>query len=101
MLGQAMTSSISPRVRVVLAFAAVYIIWGSTYLAIRIAIETMPPFIMAGVRFLIAGGLLYAWMRLSGTPRPTAINWRGATIVGGLLLLGGNGGVSWAEQRVP
>src|SRR5438552_4649162 len=83
------------------AFAAVYIIWGSTYLAIRFAIETMPPFIMAGVRFLLAGGILYAWIRLSGTPRPTAINWRAAAIVGGLLLLGGNGGVVWAEQRVP
>jgi drug/metabolite transporter (DMT)-like permease/mannose-6-phosphate isomerase-like protein (cupin superfamily) len=93
--------SVSPRLSIILAFAAIYIIWGSTYLAIRFAIETLPPFLMAGVRFLVAGGVLYAWMRLSGTPRPTAVNWRGAGIIGGLLLLGGNGGVVWAEQSVP
>jgi drug/metabolite transporter (DMT)-like permease len=90
-----------PRWRVVTAFAAVYLIWGSTYLAIRIAIETMPPFLMAGVRFLIAGALLYAWIRWRGTPRPARSHWLAATLVGGLLLLGGNGGVVWAEQRVP
>ncbi|TNF72768.1 MAG: drug/metabolite exporter YedA [Acidobacteria bacterium] len=83
------------------AFAAVYIIWGSTYLAIRFAIETLPPFLMAGVRFLIAGGLLYLWVRWRGTARPERRHWVGATVVGGLLLLGGNGGVVWAEQTVP
>ncbi|MFQ5495609.1 MAG: drug/metabolite exporter YedA [Phycisphaerae bacterium] len=82
------------------AFAAVYTIWGSTYLAIRVAVETLPPFLMGGVRFVIAGGVLYAWTRLRGAPRPRAIHWRSAAIVGGLLLLGGNGGVCWAEQRV-
>ena len=86
---------------VVAAFAAVYIIWGSTYLAIRVAVETLPPFLMAGVRFTIAGGVLYAWMRLRGTPAPSRLHWRSALIVGGLLLLGGNGGVCWAEQTVP
>ena len=85
---------------VIAAFAAIYLIWGSTYLAIRFAIETMPPLLMAGVRFLVAGGLLYAWTRLSGTPRPTGTNWRAAALVGGLLL-GGNGAVTWAEQWVP
>ena len=85
---------------VIAAFAAIYLIWGSTYLAIRFAIETMPPLLMAGVRFLFAGGLLYAWTRLSGTPRPTRMNWRAAALVGGLLL-GGNGAVTWAEQWVP
>ena len=90
-----------PRWRVVTAFAAVYLIWGSTYLAIRIAIETMPPFLMAGIRFLIAGAILYAWTRWRGTPPPARSHWLAATIVGGLLLLGGNGGVVWAEQHVP
>ena len=87
--------------KLVAAFAAVYIIWGSTYLAIRFAIETLPPLLMAGVRFLIAGGALYLWVRWRGTGRPEPRHWLGATVVGGLLLLGGNGGVVWAEQTVP
>ncbi|MEM8929840.1 MAG: EamA family transporter [Acidobacteriota bacterium] len=86
---------------VIAAFATVYIVWGSTYLAIRFAIETMPPFSMAGVRFLVAGSLLYAWTYLRGAPRPTAVQWRSAAIIGTFLLLGGNGLVSWAEQYVP
>jgi len=61
-----------PRAEIVLAFAAVYVLWGSTYLAIRIGVETIPPFLMAGLRHLTAGALLYAWMRLRGTPRPCA-----------------------------
>lgn len=83
------------------AFAAVYLIWGSTYLAIRIAIETLPPFLMAGGRFLVAGGLLYAWLRLRGAARPELRHWVSASVSGGLMLLGGNGGVVWAEQYVP
>ena len=89
------------RWRIALAFMSIYTIWGSTYLAIRLAIETFPPFLMAAIRFLIAGGALYAWMRLKGAPRPTRANWKAATIVGGLLLLGGNGGVVKAEQVFP
>jgi drug/metabolite transporter (DMT)-like permease len=89
------------RWRIALAFLSIYTIWGSTYLAIRFAVETFPPFLMAGIRFLIAGGVLYAWMRLRGAPRPTRANWKAATIVGGLLLLGGNGGVVKAEQVFP
>jgi drug/metabolite transporter (DMT)-like permease len=89
------------RWQLVLAFAAVYLIWGSTYLAIRFAIETIPPFFMAGVRFLISGSILYGWARLKGAARPSRIYWKSAAIVGVLLLLGGNGGVVWAEQRVP
>jgi drug/metabolite transporter (DMT)-like permease len=83
------------------AFLAIYLIWGSTYLAIRIAIETVPPFMMAGLRFLTAGVLLYAWLHFRKAPRPSLVHWRSAAIVGGLLLLGGNGGVTWAEQYVP
>lgn len=95
-------SSAGPsRLHILAAFAAVYLIWGSTYLAIRYAIDTMPPFFMAGVRFLIAGGLLYAWARLRGAPNPTLTHWRAAAVIGGLLLFGGNGGVTWSEQFVP
>ncbi|HEX7119286.1 MAG TPA: drug/metabolite exporter YedA [Longimicrobiales bacterium] len=89
------------RARVLAAFAAVYMIWGSTYLAIRFAIETLPPFLMAGVRFLVAGVVMYVWVRLRGAPRPTRAEWMAATVIGALLLLGGNGAVVWAEQRVP
>src|SRR5574341_706776 len=88
------------KARLLVAFAAVYIIWGSTYLAIRWAIETMPTFLIAAVRFLVAGAVLYLWGRWRGAPKPTLTNWRDATIIGGLLLLGGNGGVVWAEQYV-
>ena len=95
------SSAKPPRWRVITAFAAVYLIWGSTYLAIRLAVETMPPFLMAGVRFLIAGAILYVWTRWRGTPQPTRAHWLAAAGVGGLLLLGGNGGVVWAAQHVP
>jgi drug/metabolite transporter (DMT)-like permease len=87
--------------RVVAAFATVYLIWGSTYLAIRFAIATLPPFLMAATRFLVAGAALYLWMRVRGAPRPDHLHWRSALIVGALLLVGGNGGVVWAEQLVP
>ncbi|MEJ2555584.1 MAG: drug/metabolite exporter YedA [Anaerolineae bacterium] len=88
------------RLRIVVAFAAIYLIWGSTYLGIRFAIETVPPLLMAGTRFVVAGTMLYSWTRLRGAPRPTRLHWGAASVVGGLMLLGGNGGVSWAEQRV-
>lgn len=84
-----------------LAMLSVYIFWGSTYLAIRFAVETMPPFLMASARFLIAGAILYSYRRwVAKDPAPRRIEWRSAAIVGLLLLLGGNGGVVWAEQRV-
>jgi drug/metabolite transporter (DMT)-like permease len=82
------------------ALIAVYIIWGSTYLAIRFAVESLPPFSMAGVRFVLAGAALYAWRRARGDAAPSGREWRAAAIVGILLLVGGNGGVVWAEQRV-
>jgi len=87
--------------RIALAMGVVYILWGSTYLAIAVAIETIPPLLMAGVRYLIAGSLLYGWARWRGAGRPLRIHWRSAAVVGGLLLLGGNGGLVWGEQRVP
>jgi drug/metabolite transporter (DMT)-like permease len=85
---------------VLLALVTVYLVWGSTYLAIRFAIETLPPLTMAGLRFLVAGGLLYAWARLRGAPRPARAHWAPSTAIGAFLLLGGNGGVVWAEQHV-
>lgn len=88
-------------VSVALAFLAIYLIWGSTYLAIRFGVESMPPFLMAAVRFSVPGVLLVAWCRLRGAPAPTALQWRNTFIVGTLLLLGGNGIVTWAEQWVP
>lgn len=85
---------------IALALGAVYVIWGSTYLAIRFAIETIPPFLMAGSRYATAGLLLYGWSRLRGAPRPGWIHWRSALILGATLLLVGNGAVVWSEQRV-
>jgi drug/metabolite transporter (DMT)-like permease len=87
--------------RLVAAFAALYLIWGSTYIAILFAIETLPPLIMAGVRFLVAGAVLYAFARLRGTPAPPRRQWGPAAVVGGLLLLCGNGAVVLAELTVP
>ncbi len=82
----------------VAALLSIYLIWGSTYLAIRVVIETMPPFLTSSIRFMIAGLLFYAWARLRGADRPKAIHWRSASVVGALLFLGGNGAVVWAEQ---
>lgn len=82
-------------------FAAIYIIWGSTYLGIRIAVETLPPFLMAGVRFLAAGGIVAAFIAFTRGFRATRKQWRDNAITGGFLCLGGNGLVSWAEQKVP
>jgi len=78
----------------------IYVIWGSTYLAIRFAVQTMPPFLMAGARFLIAGSVLYLIRRSLGDPKPLLKEWRSAAVIGILLLVGGNGGVVWAQQWV-
>ena len=85
---------------ILLSFVAIYLIWGSTYLAIMIGIETIPPFALAGIRFVIAGGLLYGFLLLRGAQRPSSANWKAATLLGGLMLLGGNGLVTWGEQYV-
>ncbi len=89
------------RAKLFAAFAAVYVLWGSTYLAIRFGVETIPPFLMAGTRHLTAGLLLFLWTRIKSEPRPDGRHWRTAFFVGGLMLLGGNGLVTWAERRVP
>jgi drug/metabolite transporter (DMT)-like permease len=96
-----MRSAVTPRVWA--ALLVVYVVWGSTYLAIRIAIETLPPFLMAAVRFLVAGTLLYAWAIRRGDRAgdvPGWPQWRATAIIGAALMLGGNGGVVWAEGRI-
>jgi drug/metabolite transporter (DMT)-like permease len=99
------------RALVIAAFAAIYLIWGSTYLAIKYAIETVPPFLMTGVRFLVAGGVLYAWALFTAARHPAAARppepgltmrqWRDAFVVGALLIVGGTALVGWAELSVP
>ncbi|MBI5295690.1 MAG: EamA family transporter [Chloroflexi bacterium] len=89
------------KTKVWLALLAIYIVWGSTYLAIRFAVETLPPFFHAGLRFLVSGLILLAWRKLAGDPLPTRPQWKSLAIIGTLLLLGGNGLVSWAEQTIP
>jgi drug/metabolite transporter (DMT)-like permease len=89
------------RTRVLTAFLIIYVVWGSTYLAIRFGVETIPPFLMAGTRFIVAGIILYGWTRLRGAEKPSPQHWLSAVIVGGLMLLMGNGGVTWAEQQIP
>lgn len=88
------------KLRIWIGLIALYISWGSTYLAIRFAVETIPPFLMAASRFLIAGGVLYLWRRASGDPSPRRIEWRAAGVVALLLLIGGNGALTWSEQYI-
>jgi len=83
------------------ALIALYIVWGSTYLAIRFAVETIPPFLHASLRFLISGAILFIWRRAAGDDLPTKGNWKSTAIVGTLLLVGGNGLVSLAEKHIP
>jgi len=83
------------------ALSAVYLIWGSTYLAIRFTVETMPPFLSAAARFIVSGAVLYLWRRLCGDATPNRSQWRSATVIGLLLLVGGNGAVVWAARYIP
>src|SRR5579871_6702653 len=87
--------------KVVLAFAIIYFVWGSTFLAIRIGVHEVPPFLLAGMRFLVAGTVLYAWMRAHGTPSPTPREWGGATLLAVLIFVCDYGLLFWAERRVP
>lgn len=89
------------KTKIWVALLAVYIVWGSTYLGIRFAVETIPPFLHAAVRFLISGALLFIWRRLAGDPAPSFKQWKSAFIVGSLLLVGGNGLISLAETSIP
>lgn len=89
------------RTTLILAFAAIYLVWGSTYLGIRVAVATLPPFLMAGLRFIVAGGLVVGWIAATRGFRATARHWRDNAIIGTFLLLGGNGLVVWAEQYIP
>jgi drug/metabolite transporter (DMT)-like permease len=89
------------RWKIALAFLAVYLCWGMTYLAMRVAVKDLPPHLMSGARFLVAGLVLYLWARRRGDPKPTPRNWYAAAVVGAFLLLGGNATVAWAEQQVP
>jgi drug/metabolite transporter (DMT)-like permease len=85
---------------ILLALLTVYIVWGTTYLGIRIALQSFPPFLLIGTRFLLAGGLLFVILRLRGTPLPSRIQWKNAAIVGTLMLGGGAGGTAFAEQWI-
>lgn len=85
---------------VLVAFAIVYVVWGSTYLAIRYAVETIPPFLLGGTRFLAAGALMAAWARWRGAAWPSPREWRSAAILGTLYVVLGNGLVVWAETRI-
>ena len=89
------------RWQVLLAFAIVYFVWGSTFLAIRVGVQEVPPFLLAAMRFLLAGVALYVWMRWRGTPNPNLREWRSASLMAVLIFVGDYGLVFWAEQRVP
>ncbi len=88
------------RWQLMVAFFIIYVVWGSTYLAIRWGVATIPPFTMGAVRFLVAGSALYAFTRWRGATKPSRLEWRNSAIVGTMLLFIGNGAVSWASQRV-
>ena len=91
----------APLIGLVAAFAVIYLVWGSTYLAIRFAVETIPPFLLAGARFLVAGGIMYAWLLARGEAKVTKGQLVPCATSGILMLVGGNGLVCWAEQFIP
>src|SRR3954462_8813295 len=88
------------KVKIVAAFLTIYLIWGTTFLGIRIAVETIPPFMMAGLRFFLAGGIMLPILLARGGRFPSPLHWRSAAVVGGLMLVGGIGLLSFAEQRI-
>jgi len=97
-----MDASTKPRAwKVLLAFAIIYFVWGSTFLAIRVGVREVPPFLLAGMRFLVAGVVLYIWMRAKGTPSPTRREWTSATLLATLIFVFDYGLLFWAERRVP
>lgn len=90
-----------PTWKILLAFAIIYFVWGSTFLAIRVGVHEVPPFLLAAIRFFVAGLALYGWMRFKGTPSPTRREWVGASFLGTLIFVIDYGCLFWAEQRVP
>src|SRR6202521_3358048 len=95
------TEARPPSWKILLAFAIIYFVWGSTFLAIRVGVHEVPPFLLAALRFFVAGLLLYGWMRLKGTPAPSRREWAGASLLGTLIFVVDYGCLFWAEQRVP
>ncbi len=95
------TAARPPSWKILLAFAIIYFVWGSTFLAIRVGVNEVPPFLLAGIRFFVSGIVLYGWMRLKGAPPPSRTEWAGATLLGALIFLVDYGCLFWAEQRVP
>ena len=87
--------------KILLAFAIIYFVWGSTFLAIRVGVREVPPFLLAAIRFLVAGLVLYLWMRARGTPSPTRREWASASFLALLIFVFDYGLLFWAEQRVP
>ena len=87
--------------KILLAFAIIYFVWGSTFLAIRVGVREVPPFLLAGIRFLVAGIVLYLWMRAKGTPSPSGREWGSATLLAVLIFVFDYGLLFWAEKRVP
>lgn len=90
-----------PSWQIVLAFAIIYLVWGSTFLAIRVGVREVPPFLLAAMRFVVAGAALYGWMRWKGTPAPSRREWISATVLGLMIFVVDYGCLFWAEQRVP
>ena len=90
-----------PTWKILLAFGAIYFVWGSTFLAIRVGVHEVPPFLLAAMRFFTAGLIMYGWLRLKGTPVPTRSEWLAASGLGALIFVLDYGCLFWAEQRVP
>jgi drug/metabolite transporter (DMT)-like permease len=95
------TAAHPPSWKILLAFAIIYFVWGSTFLAIRVGVHEVPPFLLAGIRFFVSGIVLYGWMRLKGAPPPSRTEWASAMLLGTLIFLVDYGCLFWAEQRVP
>src|SRR5213592_2603098 len=96
-----MKTARTPSWQILLAFAIIYFVWGSTFLAIRVGVREVPPFLLAAMRFFAAGLILYVWMRLKGSPSPSLREWAGASFLGTLIFVVDYGCLFWAEQRVP